>query len=272
MNILKSVQGNDLIKTKIDSGEPFIATKLGTVEKSIIVSRILNRGYDHIRHMASNNAGITPSDDRNLDFFVGRSIESLKNVDILGFWSEDDSLLYSNFATNAVLSELRFLESFYFESPWSQSLVGKKVLVIHPFEESIKKQYSKRDLLFKNKNILPDFDLLTIRAAQTNGGGTIDSKGFIESYQEMIEKMNNISYDIALIGCGAYGILLANHAKVMGKQAIHIGGGLQILFGIKGKRWDVHPEISLHYNEHWVRPLDNEKTLNIDVVEGGTYW
>ena len=60
--------------------------------------------------------------------------------------------------------------------------------------------------------------------------------------------------------------------KKLNKQAIHIGGGLQILFGIKGRRWDVHPEISQLYNDSWVRPSNNEKTLNIDVVEGGTYW
>jgi hypothetical protein len=58
----------------------------------------------------------------------------------------------------------------------------------------------------------------------------------------------------------------------MGKQAIHIGGGLQILFGIKGKRWDVHPEISAMYNDYWARPMDNEKTINFQSIEGGTYW
>jgi hypothetical protein len=88
----------------------------------------------------------------------------------------------------------------------------------------------------------------------------------------MMEKINNIDFDVALIGCGAYGLILSNHVKKLNKQAIHIGGGLQILFGIKGRRWDVHPEISQLYNNSWVRPSNNEKTLNIDVVEGGTYW
>ncbi len=272
MNILKAVDGNHLIKSKIDTGVPFIATKLGTIEKSIIVSRLTGQGYNHLRHMASNNTGITPSDDMTLDFFVSNAIESLKNVDILGYWSQDDNILYSNFATKASLSELRFLEPFYFDEPWSQSLSGKKVLVIHPFEESIKRQFKLKNNLFQNKNILPDFELLTVKAAQTNGGGLIDSKPFIESYYDMTNKISKLDYDVALIGCGAYGILLSNFVKNMNKQAIHIGGGLQILFGIKGRRWDVHDEISSFYNEYWTRPLDSEKTRNIEVVEGGTYW
>lgn len=272
MNILKALDGNLLIKSKIDSGTPFIATKLGTIEKSIIVSRLTGQGYNHLRGAASNNTGITPSDDLNLDFFVSNAVESLKNVDILGHWSQDDNILYANFATKASLSELRFLEPFYFQEPWSESLKGKNVLVVHPFEESIKKQFSNKDLLFENKKILPDFNLLTVKAAQTNGGGLIDSKSFIESYYEMTNKISKLDFDVALIGCGAYGILLSNFVKKMNKQAIHIGGGLQILFGIKGRRWDVHEEISSFYNDYWSRPLDSEKTLNIEVVEGGTYW
>ena len=64
---------------------------------------------------------------------------------------------------------------------------------------------------------------------------------------------------IALIGCGAYGLPLAAHVKRINKQAIHMGGALQILFGIKGKRWDNHPTIGNLYNEYWVRPKTQDK-------------
>ena len=50
----------------------------------------------------------------------------------------------------------------------------------------------------------------------------------------MKSQMDQTDYDIALIGCGAYGFPLAAHAKRMGKQAIHMGGSLQLLFGIRG--------------------------------------
>ena len=79
-------------------------------------------------------------------------------------------------------------------------------------------------------------------------------------------------FDIALIGCGAYGFPLAAHVKRIGKQAIHLGGSLQILFGIKGKRWDNHPVISKLYNEHWIRPRVEDKPNKAHLVEDACYW
>lgn len=68
-----------------------------------------------------------------------------------------------------------------------------------------------------------------------------------------------IDFDIALIGCGAYGMPLASFIKGMGKQAVHLAGWTQILFGIKGKRWDDLPYVSKFYNNAWVRPQQQSK-------------
>lgn len=56
--------------------------------------------------------------------------------------------------------------------------------------------------------------------------------------------------------------------KTNGEKAIHIGGTLQLNFGIKGKRWKHYP----FYNEYWTEPLKDEKPKNLDKVEGGCYW
>jgi hypothetical protein len=62
-----------------------------------------------------------------------------------------------------------------------------------------------------------------------------------------------------------------------------LGGSLQLLFGIKGKRWEDPnygvpqwniPEgfyLSL-MNEYWVRPSEQLKTKNAEQVEGACYW
>jgi hypothetical protein len=273
MNIIKSTDGNNFITEKIISGKPFIASKMGAVEQNIITTRMKNQNYSGVRSQASNNAGITPSDDITLDFFYEKYIKALNNTDILGSMGlPQEQQIISSYAPSSIFSELRLLEPFYFDNPWSKTLEGKKVLVIHPFEDTIINQYKKRETLFTNPKVLPDFILKTIKSEQTNGGGLSDSKPFIESLKIMEDKIDNIDFDIALIGCGAYGLLLADYVKNLGKQAIHIGGGLQILFGIKGKRWDVHPEISGLYNNQWVRPMDNEKTMTYHTIEGGTYW
>lgn len=272
MKILSSQVGNQIIMDNIISKKPFIATKLGAVEQNIVIAK-LNNNFESIRHMASNNAGITPSDNETLEFFFNEYTKSISNSDMIGSMSlSQEKYIIDKYNPEATFCELRYLEPFYHENPWSKCLENLNVLVIHPFEDTIINQYKKRENLFINKKILPDFNLLTIKAEQTNGGGRNGNKTFTESLELMKEKIDKLNFDIALIGCGAYGLLLANHVKTNKKQAIHIGGGLQILFGIKGKRWDVHPEISAMYNDFWVRPLDNEKTINIDLVEGGTYW
>ena len=85
-------------------------------------------------------------------------------------------------------------------------------------------------------------------------------------------EINRRNFDVLLVGAGAYGLPLAAHSKSQGAQAVVVGGATHILFGIKGRRWDEHPEISTLYNEHWTRPLKSETPENFSAVEDGCYW
>ena len=81
----------------------------------------------------------------------------------------------------------------------------------------------------------------------------------------MKRQIDKIDFDIAIIGCGAYGMFLAQYVKSLGKKAVHTAGATQLLFGIKGERWiHEHPEISKAFNENWTFPLpaDTPKNLN----------
>ena len=146
------------------------------------------------------------------------------------------------------------------------------MLVIHPCAETINKQYQNRKYIWKNQNVLPEFELLTIKAVQTIAGETSEFSTWFEALEYMEKQMDTLDYDIAIIGCGAYGFSLSAHAKRMGKKAIHLGGATQILFGIKGKRWDELPEVNKFYNEYWVYPSVDETPKNKERVENGCYW
>ena len=120
---------------------------------------------------------------------------------------------------------------------------------------------------------MPEFDLFAIKAVQTLASQNDDRfSTWFEALDYMVEQCKNIEFDVALIGCGAYGLPLAAEIKRMGKSAIHMGGALQILFGIKGKRWDNHPQISLFYNDSWIRPMEQERPQGAERVEGSCYW
>tara|TARA_R100000995_G_scaffold34617_1_gene15638 strand:+ start:815 stop:1648 length:834 start_codon:yes stop_codon:yes gene_type:complete len=268
-------EGNDKIKAAIEEGKPFLASKIGSVERTVISDRVqFNYYHQQTMFEASNNAGISPGDVNTLDFFFDCYTGALSSVSFLGLWppTSEEAIVVQNFAPQAECFSLRFMEPFYFDNPWSEALEGKKVLVIHPFEEDIVSQYEKRELLW-NHNVLPRFELKTIKSEQTNGGGLNGNNlTFPEALEVMISKMEKVDYDIAVIGCGAYGLILADFALAQGKQAVHMGGGVQIMFGIKGRRWDHHPDISLMYNDHWCRPHESTRPVRFNQIEGGTYW
>ena len=159
------------------------------------------------------------------------------------------------------------------ETPFTLSLKNKKVLVIHPFAKTIQDQYKKRELLFENPNVLPEFELKTLKAVQTIAGERDERfNDWFEALDYMCDEALKVDFEVAIIGCGAYGFPLAAKLKQAGKIAIHMGGVTQMLFGIKGGRWDIYPEASKLYNKHWVRPSAQEVPKNAKIVEDSCYW
>lgn len=238
----------------------------------------------NIMYCMQNNAGFFPSTPQNMHRFGELMIEDIKEIDLLGSWLNNERLIYE-YINKAKVVHLRTLEPFWVQNtPWTKALEGKKVLVIHPFAQLIYKQYTeKRTLLFNNPAILPSFNLQTIQAVQSLGGENKNFKDWFDALHYMQKEIDQKDYDICLIGCGAYGLPLAAHVKRRGKKAIHLGGALQLLFGIKGKRWE-NPnygvkEWGIPYgsylklmNQYWVRPGDNERPRNADKVEEACYW
>jgi hypothetical protein len=226
-------------------------------------------------------SGFFPAKEDKIEQFCELMLQDIPEVDILGSWLADEQL-FEKELKEAQKVHLRLLEPYWSDVPWSKSLEGKKVLVVHPFAIDIEKQYQKRKLLFKN-DILPDFELTTIQAVQSIANEKTAFKDWFEALDYMKAEIDKVDYDICLIGCGAYGFPLAAHVKRMGKKGFHYGGALQLLFGIRGKRWE-EPEYGVkewgipsgYYsnlmNEHWIRPSNTEIPKNAQVVEGACYW
>lgn len=228
-----------------------------------------------------NNAGIFPETLDTLEHFSERYLQDIPLIDVLGSFHYTEKFM--PLRQDVVKVHLECLYPFWAEKPWTLALKGKKVLVIHPFVETIKSQYSRREKLFDNLDILPDFELKTLRAVQSNAGSEVPYNNWFEALKWMEDEMAKIDFDICVIGCGAYGLPLAATAKRMGKKAVHMGGGLQLLFGIKGKRWDNNgyhwsnlPQLDTNYsrlyNDYWVRPSQSETPRAAQNVEGACYW
>jgi hypothetical protein len=93
---------------------------------------------------------------------------------------------------------------------------------------------------------------------------------WLESGMEKVDIEDG--FDVALVGCGAASIPLVAKAKAMGKMGVHMGGPLQLLFGIRGRRWDDRPEFQAFFNEAWCRPYSFERPVEYLSVDSGGYW
>ena len=284
VSILAEIQGqdaSDLIKLELLSDKPTMIARIGSTELQAIVYHINSKKLikrplaliqkQFVLKKMNILSGFYPSTEVNIARFSQLMMEDFKEVNILGSWRKEEKII-ANELKQAKKIRLEDIEPYYHQSPWTTALKNKRILVIHPFEESIRHQYEKRAFLFNLPDILPEFELKTIKAVQSIAGNKPDFDDWFAALESMKEQINQADFDIALIGCGAYGFPLAAHVKRNGKKAVLMGGALQILFGIKGKRWESHPYVSKLINEHWIRPLDIEKPENSIKIDGGSYW
>lgn len=282
--INNSESSSNIISSFINSDYPCLISRFGSVELDAAINYKKKQPLSIIRSFypfwisnstikrMQTNAGFFPIKHKSLSSFSDLIYSIVPEIDILGIWIGSENRM--PISKRCKLIQLQYLEPFWSTKPWTAELKGRKILVVHPFAESIKNQYAKRDLLFDNKDVLPEFDSLTvIKAVQSIGGETNGFKTWFDALQHMENEIDKVDYDVALIGCGAYGMPLAAHCKQMGKKAIHLGGALQLLFGIRGNRWETEQNIYMQFmNEHWVRPLENERPKAAKNVENACYW
>lgn len=284
--VMSTKKTNQYIAEKIKSGKPFMACRFGNTELCIMTSVLKRRliGIERENEerlqewfdRSCTGAGMFPNDLTLAESFTDVMLEACNDVDLLGMWHlHMEDYVIEAYMKQAKLTYLLHLEPWLAPNPWSSALKGKKVLIIHPFADSIRIQYARRKKIFPKKEVLPEFELKILKAVQTFAGETDERfSNWHEALQYMYEEAMKIEFDIAILGCGAYGFPLASMIKRGGKQAIHLGGATQLLFGIKGKRWENNypSKIGTCFNDAWVYPLESEKPKNADAVENSCYW
>lgn len=277
-SIISEKECNELIGKYLESGESFMACKFGSTELANVTYYSLQPFVSKKRKKMVIDklytySGFFPNDYELLPRFSEVMLESLTKADILGNCTDiQEQYLLEKYAPECQPAK-GYLEPWGFENPWTYFLKGKKVLVIHPFADTITKQYERREKLYENPKMLPEFELYTIKAVQTLADETDDRfSDWFEALNYMYSEAQKIDFDVALIGCGAYGMPLAAKIKEMGKSAIHMGGSLQLLFGIWGSRWENSKGIKSRKNEYWVRPSEKEHIKSAEIIEGGCYW
>ena len=270
----------------LESGRPLCIGKLGNAELMCLYN------YHHALHHGQTkiswspvvekeifiNAGVFPKTEQARINFCLEIEKAVEKADLLSPWNNGLGDFEKRFIRSrnkeCVFIDLCSIEPYYTGISWTRLLKDKKVLIVSPFVETIKLQYTKKDLIWSN-NLLPNFELLTIYHPTSKAVSSYEQNPYvswINMVQDIQQQIERVNFDIALIGTGASSLPLAAFIKSLGKQAIHLGGPLQILFGIKGKRWNDNRFMGCFFNENWVLPSKKETPDEFDKIEGGCYW
>lgn len=289
-NVLSYRDSVDVIRKGILSGKPFMAGKIGTGDNEtmlryidihdpesrfvkwckLLVGKLRPFWWDNsIRAGICVCAGVFPSDIESIEEFCRIYEGYLPEMDCFASCADGETRIHDRYcpqATPIVWESLFPLREGY---SWFDALKGKRVLVVHPHEKSIRFQYEKarKVELHKGQGTMPDFELLTYCPVNSIGGKNTQFACWKDALDFMINDISKLDFDVALVGCGVYGVPLSIHVKRMGRVAIHTGGSTQLIFGIKAQVYDTWG----YYNENWIRALPEDVPPNMGLIENGRF-
>ncbi|HWJ18650.1 MAG TPA: hypothetical protein VNR65_07985 [Geobacterales bacterium] len=280
--LLSCLQVNSIMSRAILSQKPFFVTRMGATECRICWNFARASFFNNIHSAkllfeAQNNSGISSRGDPYLNRFASVYIGALPHADLIGLWDVPGmSPIIEKFGSDDLdYTPLIGLEPWSAilegQLPWTNALSGKSVLVIHPFAKSIQKQYENRTTITTIRALLPEFELDTLVPPITFAGESNENT-WVDNLQALMQATAARDFEVALIGCGAYGLPLGAFIKQLGRKAIHLGGVTQLLFGIKGNRWEKRWPYESLMDDTWVRPSREEKPSEANRVEDACYW
>lgn len=271
--IFDAGKGNDAVRKVVEAGRPAALGKIGSLEAEAVSCLLKGSDYPEVlRKQMLINVGIHPADRENLDSFCRCYLEAVDHLDVLAARGHPGEIDIINRVRNRTLVRLRSFESWLYAHPWSAALEGKRVLVITPFARSALSQFQRRASIWRNESVLPSFDLRVVSMPLSPGLVPPLHKDWRERLQALIEECDKAPYDIMLVGAGGLSLPLIHHAKAQGKTGFHLGGHMQILFGITGRRWDRDHVLRGLQTSAWVRPTGEEAPPTVTKVEQGCYW
>lgn len=264
-----------LIEGAIQDRGPFLASRLGWMESYALGLWDTGQAVEQsFIEKFRRHAGVFPPTKQNFEKFCSIYLDAARQINLLGLMQNPYyKQLVDKYISASFTCGLGSLEPYLSVAPWTRSLAGLRVLVVHAFADSIARQYQEnRGLLFSDPQVLPEFDLQCVKAPQTMLAETAGFSCWAEALGDLKERVDAVDYDVAIIGCGAYGLPLGAHIKQKGKVAVHFGGAVQLLFGISGQRWRDKPEFKAIMRDAWISPSESERPPGWEKIEKGCYW
>jgi hypothetical protein len=155
---------------------------------------------------------------------------------------------------------------------------GKRLLLVCPFAEVLKAQASRER--FEGvwaKTGKRWFAPASVEALEFPYGFEHATRARYATCLDLLDEIKGrvarLDFDVALIAAGGLAIPLAAFVKGLGRVGLSLGGSLQVLFGVRGKRWrDEEGWRRRYFNEWWVDVPPHYRPLETGVCDDGAYW
>ena len=289
--------GSNRIAQVVRTGSPFFIGRNGSTEQAALrfwftYRKIGGQPWPYeLKQNLNVGAGVWPKTDESLDAWVKEYMETLGLLDgVAAGWyrplADSESAILDFTAPNAFRTPLRSLEPYYAipNHRWTRHLAGKRVAVVSSFYESVPSQVENSMAIWQGakepETILPPsttwVPIRTFFTKEVSMGDQTEWPPEIHNWDQaadyIVKKVKASGASIALIGCGGLGMIIAGRLRKAGISAVVLGGSIQVLFGIKGRRWATHDVISKFWGPAWVWPTDAETPRGSYEIEGACYW
>ena len=284
------------IQDALDRQIPFAAGKLGMSEKvwlyyPLLLSRhpakIRQRAFERmLAFHALDNSGIFPADPNFYATFVEFYVATLRQLDYVGLFLEPAAMEAELIRFHGLRNQLTYFQD---QEPDRSSpsnaancylpyFAGKRILLVCPFANLLRQRATQ--VIFQgvwSKTGKKWFYPAHVDALEFPYGFAATTQA---RYTTALALLDHITgeiarreFDVALIAAGGLAIPLAAFVKRMGKIGVSLGGHLQVLFGVLGKRWREMPGWRETYvNEWWIDMPDVYKPVEPNVGDLGSYW
>jgi hypothetical protein len=282
-----------------NSTQPLFIGRNGSTEIAVFFFWINNRSSGwpwpaELIQRLRTNFGVWPITTESVDKWCRNYEIALSKVNgIVAGWYKpyiDMELKFINQTVpTAFKIPLRSLEPYYVapELRWTANLANQDVAVVTSFTQSIQQQLDRIDPLKIWSNIDSPETILppttrwhliksyfppNVSEEHETGWSSIGIDSWEPAVDYIVNEVVKTSATVAIIGCGALGFVVGGQLRKRGISVILLGGAVQVLFGIRGKRWENHDIISKFWNDYWIYPLESERPPNAATIEGACYW
>lgn len=287
----------EAVSSAIRDGRPFAAGKLGTSEKTWLYYPIVRASpraprqrlafEASLKFHALKQSGVFPPDPEFLLAFTHFYVEQVRALDSIGLFLDRPGLeaavlnfhgLTGPFVHFADQEPDRSVPDNP-DACYLPALRDRRILIVCPFARFL-----------QTRATADTFEAVWARTGKRwFYPAAVDALEFpygfhpetwrqyptaIDLYETIVRDMERRDFDVALIGAAGLGIPLAAAARRLGKVGLSLGGHLQVLFGVAGRRWTEQRQdfVDAYINAAWTEVPARYRTAIDDACDRGAYW